>query len=104
MTASKHLTNDRKARTDFIKNTVGIGHIIKERIVEKYGRLQRSCVTDTGVMVIKSYDEEKVITMWIATLGQIAQVYVDEVIPDELKMKARDNSIYQHAQRMLTYQ
>lgn len=98
MTFSKHLINERFNRINFIINQVGFGNIIKESFREKYGRIERCCVTDTGVMVIKDREKDIVITMWIATLGQIEQAYKDEAIPHFLVEKALDNRVYQRIQ------
>lgn len=98
MTFTKHLINERFDRINFIINRVGFGKVIKESFREKYGRIERCCITDTGVMMIKDKQEDIVITMWIATLGQIEQAYKDEVIPHFLVEKALDNRIYQRLQ------
>jgi len=101
MKFSEHLRNDRSGRIAFIEKTVGFGRIVKELYRIKNNRAEWCCITDTGVMVIKNANKSKIVTMWIATLGQLEQVYLDEVIPKNLYTVVKNNRIYQAPQRAL---
>ena len=52
-------------------------------------------------MVIKNANKSKIVTMWIATVGQLEQIYLDEVIPKNLYTVVKNNRIYQAPQRAL---
>lgn len=68
---SEHLLHDRMDRMVKIATTIGFGVIIEEfEAVDKY-----YCLTDTGVILIKSLDKTKVITAFPAHLDRIFALY-----------------------------
>ena len=84
MTLTAHAMNDRMERLNYIKATVGFGYIIKELERVKNGREEVACITSTGVMVIKNKDRTKMVTAFIATVGQAKQVYQSDRLPDNV--------------------
>ena len=64
---AKHLTHDRIDRAVYIASTVGVGKEVIRTYNEK--RDSYSCLTDTGVMVIRD-PKGVIITMYIASMNQ----------------------------------
>lgn len=84
MTLSRHAQCDRMERLDYIKATIGLGYIIKECNRIKNGREEWACITNTGVMMIQNRDRTKLVTAFIATVGQAKQVYRSNRLPAEV--------------------
>lgn len=64
---SKHLTHDRIDRAVYIASTIGVGKEIIRAYNEK--KDSYSCLTDTGVMIIRN-PKDVIITMYIASMNQ----------------------------------
>ena len=64
---AKHLTHDRIDRAVYIASTIGVGKEIIRAYNEK--KDSYSCLTDTGVMVIRD-PKGVIITMYIASMNQ----------------------------------
>ena len=64
---TKHLTEDRIDRAVFIAMTTGVGN----EVYRKYDEIRNSysCLTDTGVVVIKN-PQDVIITMYYASVAQ----------------------------------
>ena len=91
ITFSEHLLKDRMDRMVKIATTIGFGVIIEEfRATDKY-----YCLTDTGVILIKSLDRAKVITAFPAHLDRIYALYksVDKFPPKNIIRIIRNNEI-----------
>ncbi len=72
-TMTAHLTLDRKERLDRIERTIGIG----KPVAIASDRKHQDCfniLTDTGVMIIQTYDKT-IVTLWVARLSQAIDVY-----------------------------
>ena len=79
---SKHIIRDRMERMVLIATTIGYGNIVREFITDgKYGKI-RQCITDTGVMILKEYDTNKVITLYVITIDRLIATYRSEA-PNE---------------------
>ena len=64
---AKHLTHDRINRAVYIASTIGVGNEIIRSYNEK--KDSYSCLTDTGVMIIRN-PKGAIITMYIASMNQ----------------------------------
>ena len=77
---SNHLVRDRIDRMNYIVNQIGIGTVIIEAIDPKTHAIRQ--LTDTGIMIIKSEKEDKIITLsTCSTTGKrfiVQAVRVDE--------------------------
>lgn len=79
---SKHIIRDRMERMVLIATTIGYGNIVREFVTNgKYGKI-RQCITDTGVMILKEYDTNKVITLYVITIDRLIVTYRSEA-PNE---------------------
>jgi hypothetical protein len=79
---SRHIIQDRMERMVLIATTIGYGNIIREFITDgKYGKI-RQCITDTGVIILKEYDTNKVITAYVITVDRLIATYRAEA-PNE---------------------
>lgn len=75
---SRHIIKDRMERMILIATTIGYGNIVKEFITDgKYGKI-RQCITDTGVVIIKEYETDKVITVYVITIDRLIATYRSE--------------------------
>ena len=64
---TNHLINDRLDRVTHILTTVGVGEVLyKFQESNQYGP-NLHCITDTGVLIIKSADDDCIITMFMLT-------------------------------------
>jgi hypothetical protein len=84
---SKHLRTERIDRAEYIATTIGIGKEVIRK--EKKGRDSYSCLTDTGVVIIRGFDNS-IITMYIATMAQ-ATAIAEGNLPKYLKDVVRRN-------------
>ena len=88
MEMTYHCKYERANRVSHIVEEVGLGQVIKKSyIAGKY-----LCITDTGITIVKTADETKVITMYITTYRELVAVYNGEKkIPPFLKKKVNHN-------------
>ena len=75
ITLSHHLTADRLERMTTIATTIGFGKVIEEFEDDIYGEPTWHCLTDTGVLLVKSADKTKIITMYVATVDRLYAYY-----------------------------
>ena len=84
---SKHILQDRLERMVTIATTIGYGNIIKVFVTQgKYGKV-RQCLTDTGVIIIKEYDSEKILTMYAIRLNRAIALYRSECSTERLPQR-----------------
>lgn len=88
---SRHCMEDRVGRITFIATTLGFGQIIQKRTTYSNGQPSIRCLTDTGVIICKTMDESKVITMFIATTRQVVDIYGGGHVPNWIYNKAKKN-------------
>lgn len=87
-TYTYHCSYERAKRVANIIEHVGIGQVIKKG----YFSGKYICITDTGITIIKSADETKIITMYITTYKELVRMYNGEKkIPSFLKKKVQHN-------------
>ena len=73
---SHHALTERADRIAYIATTIGFGEIV--HAVWDVNNQNYRCITDTGVMMSKSRDDV-IITMFIATYGQVERLYNGDV-------------------------
>ena len=104
MKLSAHAMNDRMERINYIKATIGFGYIIKALNRVKNGREEWACITSTGVMMIQNKDRTKMVTAFVATVGQAKQVYQTDKLPDEVyKMIVNNRMVYEGQPQQLPF-
>ena len=83
-----HCEVERAERVHHIAAEIGIGQVVKE----KFSNDRYTCITDTGITIIKSADKLKIITMYVTTYRELVVVYNGEKkIPPYLKKKVNHN-------------
>jgi hypothetical protein len=79
---SRHIIQDRMERMVLIATTIGYGNIVREFVTDgKFGKI-RQCITDTGVMILKECETDKVITLYAITIDRLIATYRAEA-PNE---------------------
>ena len=93
-----HISEDRLDRACYIMTTVGLGEMVKEVYgVDEKGRPFWKCVSDTGVISIYNGNRTRLITLYIATPGQITALYGGSP-PSWLMKRAKKNKTHILAQ------
>lgn len=88
MEMSYHCQVQRVNRVQHIINEIGIGQVVKE----KYLHGCYTCITDTGITIIKSEDKLKIITMYVTTYRELLSVFGSQKsIPTYLHKKVDRN-------------
>lgn len=84
---SRHIIKDRLERMVKIATTIGYGNIIKEFVTQgKYGQI-RQCLTDTGIMILKELNSDKVITVYAIRLSRVIALYRTEAPNERIPQK-----------------
>ena len=92
---SNHLVRDRIDRMNYIVNQIGIGTVIIEAIDPKTHAIRQ--LTDTGIMIIKSEKEDKIITMYVANQKNLHECYKwagRKKVPEAMENKVKKNKIH----------
>jgi hypothetical protein len=96
MKMTRHAIVDRIDRLMYIAQTIGFGEIIAEEIHNG----GRECLTDSGVILVKAIDEERLITAWIADLDRALAIYrgagKGNTLPRTIANKIKNNSKHRH--------
>lgn len=83
-----HCKVERAKRVKKIIEEIGLGQIVKKSYINNC----YTCITDTGITIIKTPDEAKVITMYVTTYRELVAAYNGEKkIPPYLKKKVNHN-------------
>lgn len=95
MNLSHHATNDRMNRLLYIAENIGFGEVK----VQEYRKETNSveCLTDTGIIIIKKPDSDKLITAWIADMQRAHMLCKGaglDRIPGAIANKIRKNVKY----------
>lgn len=97
---SYHITHEHLERSTEIIMKVGLGSEIYRRCYTD--RKKRTCIrvlTSTGVMLCLAPQDEKLITMFIPTVGQVHELYQKRACPDTIYSVIRKNQKrYKHLQ------
>lgn len=88
MEKTYHVAVERANRVQNIIDRIGIGQVVKE----KFTNGCYTCITDTGVTLIKSADKLKLVTMYVTTYKELVAVYNGpKKIPPYLRKKVDHN-------------
>lgn len=88
MEMTYHVSVQRANRVQHIISEIGMGQIVKE----KYVNGCYTCITDTGITIIKSADKLKMITMYVTTYRELLAVYNGtKKIPPYLRKRVDHN-------------
>jgi len=91
MEMSHHCQYERANRVQHIINEIGLGQIVKE----KFTHSCYTCITDTGITIIKSADKLTIVTMYVTTYRELVAVYEGtKKIPSYLKKKVDRNQTF----------
>jgi len=91
MEMTYHCQVQRVNRVQHIISEIGIGQIVKEKYL--HGRY--TCITDTGITLIKTEDKLKIITMYVTTYHELVKIYDGtKKIPPYLKKRVDRNQTY----------
>ena len=71
MEMTYHCAIERANRIQHIVNQIGLGQVVKEKFV----RGCYSCITDTGITIVKTADKAKVVTMYVTTYRELVAIY-----------------------------
>ena len=91
MEMTYHCAIERANRIQHIVNQIGLGQIVKEKFV----RGCYSCITDTGITIVKTADKAKIVTMYVTTYRELVAIYEGpKKIPPFLKKKVDRNQTF----------
>ena len=91
MEMTYHCAIERANRIQHIVNQIGLGQVVKEKFV----RGCYSCITDTGITIVKTADKAKVVTMYVTTYRELVAIYEGpKKIPPFLKKKVDRNQTF----------
>ena len=91
MEMSYHCRVERADRVQHIVSEIGMGQVVKEKFVHNC----YTCITDTGITIIKTADKLKVVTMYVTTYRELVAVYEGtKKIPPYLKKKVDRNQTF----------
>ena len=94
-----HAYMDRMDRIEYIIDNIGLGKPICDTYVVRDDLPAHMTLTTTGIMIVRNLDD-KIITVYIASMGQAKGVWEakhgkDKKMPAPLRSKIRDNERYQ---------
>ncbi len=88
MEMTYHVAVQRKNRVQHIIDEIGMGQIVKEKYINNC----YTCITDTGITIIKSADKLKIITIYVTTYRELIMIYNGtKKIPPYLKKRVDHN-------------
>lgn len=88
MKESYHVQVERANRVQHIINEIGVGQVVRERFINNC----YTCITDTGITLIKSADKLTLITMYVSTYKELLMVYGGpKKIPPYLRKRVDHN-------------
>ena len=100
MVMTYHCEVERRARIQKIIEKIGIGQVIIERYYRSPEKIRTgqtgtyTCITDTGITIIKSEDK-KIVTMYVTTQRELVAVYGGtKRIPPFLKKRVSRNETF----------
>ena len=88
MELTYHVKVERAQRVQNIVEKIGMGQVVKEKFMNG----SYTCITDTGVTIIKTADKLKVITIYVTTQRELVAVYGGtKKIPSFLRKRVDHN-------------
>ena len=102
MNMTYHCRVERKNRVQNIIDHIGIGQVVREKYVHTPEQIMNgeagsyTCITDTGITIIKTEDKLQIITMYVTTYKELVAVFNGQKnIPAYLHKKVdRNQSFY----------
>lgn len=98
-----HFHDDRGARFSRICRSVGLGHVVRQCLVDTGHPAGREVhmLTDTGVVVVVNARSHRLVTMLVARPNQVKRYYepFGEEVPKELLARAYRNTRVHHWNR-----
>lgn len=102
MNMTYHCRVERKNRVQNIIDNIGIGQVVREKYVRTPEQIMRgeagsyTCITDTGITIIKTEDKLQIITMYVTTYRELVAMFNGQKnIPAYLHKKVdRNQSFY----------
>lgn len=92
MKMTYHAQMERTDRLVYIAMTVGFGEVV----FEHFSAERKECITDTGVLLVKTLKEEKLITAYIVGIDKAMALYRDtygnQKMPHRLYTTIRNNA------------
>lgn len=86
---SNHAMIDRIERITFIGTNVGFGEIVSTKPT---GENREVCLTDTGVLLIRSVITQEIVTVYLAGIDAIAWMFGG--VENEIKRRVKKVVIY----------
>lgn len=77
MKNSKHLINDHEDRAIFILTKIGLGEVIREFPRRNQHGATVHCITDTGVLLVKTPDKETIVTMFCLSSDRLFAYFAE---------------------------
>lgn len=88
MKESYHVQVERANRVQHIIDEIGMGQVVREKFINNC----YTCITDTGITLIKSADKLTLITMYVSTYKELLMVYGGpKKIPPYLRKRVDHN-------------
>ena len=84
MNMTYHCRVQRKNRVQEIIDNIGLGQVVREKYVHTQEQITAkepgtyTCITDTGITLIKTEDKQTVITMYVTTYRELVAIYNGE--------------------------
>ena len=103
MKMTYHAQMERTDRLVYIAMTVGFGEVVFEHRTHEH----RECITDTGVLLVKPLDEEKLITAYIVGMDKAMALYRNtygnQRMPHRLYNTIRNNAQHIKKQNIVVF-
>ena len=101
MEMTYHCEVQRADRVKHIIDTIGLGQVVREKYIHTAEQIRKGqagkylCITDTGIMLVKTEDKLKIITMYVATYRELVAIYGGQnKIPKYLHKRVDRNQSY----------
>lgn len=101
MNMTYHCKIQRRNRVQHIIDDIGLGQIVREKYIRTQAQIANNeqgtytCITDTGITLIKTEDKKTVITMYVTTYRELVAIFGGERnIPKYLHKRVDRNQSY----------
>lgn len=103
MKMTNHARLERTDRLVYIATTVGFGEVVFEHRTKEH----RECITDSGVLLIKSLTDEILVTAYIVTIDKAIALYRNEFgdkrMPHKLYTTIMNNAHHVKKQNLVIF-
>ena len=95
MYMTKHASKDNARRLEYIQKNLGIGEEVFVVVTDnQYGK-RRLCVTSTGLIIVKGFENNMIITFFIGSLDKVIELWELKTgttkLPPELFKTVKNN-------------